>query len=143
MDELFGRYNVLRLCMDQTGMGEKPVEDAIRRYGSTRVEGVLFTPANKQVLATVGKQAFEDRKVRIPMGDADLRADLHKLRKVTTPTGGVRFEADADSAGHADRAWACFLGVYAAATDRGPIEFQSTGVKRVSAGESMNSFMGR
>jgi len=143
MDELMRKYRVLRLCMDQTGMGEKPVEDAIRRYGSTRVEGVIFTGANKQVLATVGKQAFEDRKVRIPMGDGELKADLHKLRKITTPTGSVRFEADSDSAGHADRAWACFLALYAASSPVGPIEFESTGVKRVTAGESMNAFMGR
>lgn len=143
MDELFRKYRVLRLCMDQTGMGEKPVEDAQRRYGSSRVEGVLFTGANKQVLATVGKQLFEDRKVRIPMGDRNLKADLHKLRKITTPTGSVRFEADSDSAGHADRAWACFLGAYAAANWGGPIEFQSTGTRRVTSGRSMSNFMGQ
>lgn len=133
LDELMIKYRVLRLCMDQTGMGEKPVEDAIRRYGSTRVEGVLFTGANKQVLATVGKQAFEDRRIRIPMGDPELKADLHKLRKITTPTGGVRFEADSDSAGHADRAWACFLALYAASSPSGPIEYESVGKRRFSA----------
>jgi phage FluMu gp28-like protein len=141
MDELFGKYRVLRLCMDQTGMGEKPVEDAQRRYGSNRVEGVLFTGANKQILAVTAKQAFEDRKVRIPPGDADLRADLHKLRKVTTPTGSVRFEADADSSGHADRAWACFLGIYAAADAGGVIEFASSGKRRVSSGRTVNRYL--
>lgn len=130
MDELFHKYRVLRLCMDQTGMGEKPVEDAKRLYGESRVEGVLFTGANKQVLAIGGKQAFEDRKIRIPMGDPALRADLHKLRKTTTPTGAVRFEADSDSTGHADRAWACFLAVNAAASPAGPIEYQSAGRRR-------------
>jgi phage FluMu gp28-like protein len=133
MDELMRKYRVLRLCMDQTGMGEKPVEDAVRRYGSTRVEGVLFTGANKQVLATVGKQAFEDRKVRIPMGDGELKADLHKLRKITTPTGSVRFEADSDSAGHADRAWACFLAVYAASSPTGPVEYETVARRRFAA----------
>lgn len=142
MDELMGKYRVLRLCMDQTGMGEKPVEDAGRRYGTARVEGILFTPTNKQLLATVGKQAFEDRKVRIPLGDAALRADLHKLRKVTTATGNVRFEADADNTGHADRAWACFLGIYGASTNAGRIEFESTNRRRATAGATMNSFMG-
>jgi phage FluMu gp28-like protein len=132
MDELCNRYNVMRLCMDQTGMGEKPVEDAIRRYGSTRVEGVLFTGNNKQILATVGKQKFEDRKVRIPQGDPALRADLHKLKKTTTPTGAVRFEADSDSAGHADRAWAAFLGIYAGENDFGPARVVSRG-RRESA----------
>lgn len=114
LDDVFARYRVLRCCMDQTGMGEKPVEDAQRRHGSTRVEGVLFTAANKLTMATLGKEAFEDKKIRIPLGDAPLRADLHKLQKVTGPTGTPRFVADSDSAGHADRAWACFLACNAA-----------------------------
>lgn len=115
MDELFRRYRVVRLAMDQTGMGEKPVEDAKRRYGEMRVEGVLFTAANKLMLATEGKEAFEDKRIRIPAGDAGMRADLHKLKKVTGPTGTPRFVAESDSAGHADRAWSCFLAVHAAA----------------------------
>jgi len=114
MDELFQRYTVARLCMDQTGMGEKPVEDAERRYGTGRVEGVLFTLPNKLVMATAAKEAFEDRTIRIPEGDQALRADLHKLKKVTSETGAPRFVADDDSAGHADRAWACFLAINAA-----------------------------
>jgi len=111
MDELFGKYRVARLCMDQTGMGEKPVEDAKRRYGEYRVEGIQFSLGNKLILATAGKQAFEDRKVRIPLGDKVLRADLHKLQKVTGPTGAPRFVAESDSSGHADRAWSCFLAI--------------------------------
>lgn len=133
LDEVFGRYRVIRCCMDQTGMGEKPVEDARRRHGSLRVEGVLFTAANKLALATVGKEAFEDRKIRIPLGSQELRADLHKLQKTTGPTGAPRFVADADSAGHADRAWACFLAVSAADAPSSPIEFQSLGQVRGSA----------
>lgn len=107
-------YNVVRVCMDQTGMGEKPVEDAKRNHGSMRVEGVIFSMASKQLLATQGKQAFEDRKLRIPIGDDVLRSDLHKLKRETTATGAARFVADSDSEGHADRAWACFLAVHAA-----------------------------
>lgn len=114
LDDVFRRYRVLRCCMDQTGMGEKPVEDARRRHGSGRVEGVLFTSSSKLALATVGKQAFEDRRLRIPQGDEALRSDLHKLQKVASPTGAPRFVADSDSGGHADRAWACFLAVNAA-----------------------------
>lgn len=116
LDEVFRKYKVVRCQVDQTGMGEKPVEDAKRRHGSTRVQGVLFTAAAKLHLATVGKEAFEDRKLRIPLGDTALRADLHKLQKVTGPTGVPRFVADSDSAGHADRTWAGFLAIDAAAT---------------------------
>ncbi|MDD3329678.1 MAG: terminase family protein [Zoogloea sp.] len=120
LDDVFQRYRVLRCCMDQTGMGEKPVEDAQRRYGSTRVEGVLFTSVNKLTLATQGKEAFEDRKLRIPLGDRELRSDLHKLQKVSSPTGAPRFVAESDSTGHADRAWACFLALNASSGGAAP-----------------------
>jgi phage FluMu gp28-like protein len=136
--DVMARYRVRRVWMDQTGMGEKPVEDAVRRYGSSRVHGVLFTPSNKQDMATIGKQVFEDRKLRIPMGRADLRADLHKLKKVTGPTGIVRFVAESDEAGHADRAWACFLAASAADTgvmeiDFMPVPHHSRGMDNIIA----------
>ncbi|MDR0458219.1 MAG: terminase family protein [Burkholderiaceae bacterium] len=130
LDEVFTRYRVLRTCMDQTGMGEKPVEDAKRRHGSSRVEGVLFTGPNKLTLATLGKQAFEDRRIRIPAGDPALRVDLHKLRKESGPTGTPRFVAERDSNGHADRAWACFLALSAADNPAAPIEYISGGPRQ-------------
>lgn len=116
LDDIFMRYRVARCCMDQTGMGEKPVEDAQRRHGTSRVEGVLFTGPNKLALATIGKQAFEDRRVRIPQDHKTLRTDLHKLKKVAGPTGAPRFVAESDASGHADRTWALFLALAAAAS---------------------------
>ncbi|CAA0130467.1 Uncharacterised protein [Starkeya nomas] len=121
LDEIVRRYRIGRICMDQTGMGEKPVEDAQRRYGS-RVEGVLFTGPNKLVLATAGKERFEDRTIRIREGDQPLRSDLHKLRKVASATGAPRFVAERDD-DHADRTWALFLAVHAAGT---PAEYGYT-----------------
>lgn len=129
LDEVFRKYKVIRCQIDQTGMGEKPVEDAKRRHGSTRVQGVLFTAAAKLHLATVGKEAFEDRKLRIPLGDQPLRADLHKLQKVTGPTGVPRFVADSDSAGHADRTWAGFLAIDAAAAPAVDYDFTAAPAK--------------
>jgi phage FluMu gp28-like protein len=111
MARLVKKYRMQRLMMDQTGMGEKPVEDMQRLYGEDRVEGVLFTGGTPLNVATAAKQAFEDRRVRIPMGDPVIRDDLHKIRKVVGPTGAPRLLADRDGQGHADRAWACFMGV--------------------------------
>ncbi len=133
LDDVFQRYRVVRCCMDQTGMGEKPVEDAQRRHGPYRVEGVLFTGPNKITLATRGKEVFEDRHIRIPMGDPALRSDLHKLQRVTGPTGAPRFVAESDSAGHADRTWSCFLAVNAAANPAGPVEYESVTTRRIPA----------
>lgn len=127
LDGVFNGYRVVRCCMDQTGMGEKPVEDAIRRYGSSRIEGVLFTAPNKLAMATIGKQRFEDRGIRIPSGNADLRNDLHKLKKEVSATGTPRFVADSDNAGHADRAWACFLALTAASNPGYQIDYASAG----------------
>lgn len=125
LDDVFSRYRVIRACMDQTGMGEKPVEDAKRAHGENRVEGVVFSTSSKLALATIGKEAFEDKKVRIPAGDGDLRNDLHKLQKVTSPTGAPRFVAESDASGHADRTWACFLALNAAHTDVGEVRVAS------------------
>jgi phage FluMu gp28-like protein len=115
MDELMKKYKTVRLVMDQTGMGEKPVEDAKKRYGELTVEGVIMSGPRELTIATSAKQRFEDRKVRIPIGDPVLRADLHKIQKIIGPTGAPRLVTNRDGEGHADRAWAAFLG--AAATD--------------------------
>ncbi len=56
-DDVMMRYRVARACIDQTGMGEKVVEDAERRYGS-RIEGVLFTGSSKLIMATAGKDGL-------------------------------------------------------------------------------------
>lgn len=127
-DDVMERYRVARACVDQTGMGEKVVEDAQRRWGS-RVEGVLFTGPNKLILATAGKERFEDRTVRISSGDQKLRSDLHKLRKVASATGAPRFVAERDD-DHADRTWAAFLGIHAAGgpvTEYGYVTASRTG----------------
>jgi phage FluMu gp28-like protein len=125
LDEVFSRYRVVGCRIDQTGMGEKPVEDAKRRHGQVRVQGILFNPVTKLYMATLGKEAFDDKTIRIPMGDTDLRADLHKLRREATPTGAPKFVAESDSSGHADRAWSCFLALAAADSGQDVFAYQS------------------
>lgn len=129
LDAVVNRYDVRSIWMDQTGMGMKPVEDAQRRYGESRVHGVMFSSGSKLELATKGKEAFEDRRIKIPMGDQALRADLHKLKREFSATGVPRFVAESDGAGHADRAWACFLAISAADAGYVPVEFESAGAR--------------
>ncbi|WP_245770569.1 terminase large subunit domain-containing protein [Roseovarius azorensis] len=130
---VFRRYRVTRAAIDQTGMGEKPVEDAQRRYGSVRVSGVLFTAAAKLDMATALKERMQDRALRIPAGDPVLRADLHAIRSRVGPTGIRRLISDGDTDGHADRFWAGALAVSAAAEGQVPIEFAAGG-RRASGG---------
>lgn len=126
LDEVMRRYRVVRVRMDQTGMGEKPVEDAKRRHGSERVEGVLFTSPARLDMATTLKESMQDRKTRIPAGDPVLRADLHSIKSQVGLTGARRLVADGDSDGHADRFWALALAVSAA--DMGVESFGYQGV---------------
>lgn len=126
LDDVMRRYRVVRVAMDQTGMGEKPVEDAKARHGSERVQGVLFSAASKLDMATTLKESMQDRKTRIPAGEPLLRADLHSIKSQVGVTGIRRLVADNDSDGHADRFWALALGVSAA--DLGPEEFGYQGV---------------
>lgn len=115
LDDVMRRYRVVRCAMDQTGMGEKPVEDARRRHGQLRVEGVIFSAARKLDLATALKDVMEDRTLRLPQGDTLLRADLHAIKKTVGPTGIPRLQADGDTDGHADRFWSIAMAVAASA----------------------------
>ncbi len=124
LDDVFRRYRVARCRMDQTGMGEKPVEDAKRRHGESRVEGVLFSAAAKLEMATDLKQAMQDRKKRIPAGDPVLRADLHAIKSQVGITGTRRLVADDDTDGHADRFWAGAMATSAGRLTYQPYEYR-------------------
>lgn len=117
-------YGVVRACLDQTGMGEVLVEQGKKEFGITTVEGVLFTPAVKQDLATVLKQRYEDRQVTVP-AHRDVRDSLHAVKKLTTAAGNVRFDAERTDAGHSDFFWAQALAVHGAINPATPIEFQA------------------
>ncbi|MGB0912831.1 MAG: terminase large subunit domain-containing protein [Phaeobacter italicus] len=127
LDDVMRRYRVVRLRMDQTGMGEKPVEDAKRHHGEDRVEGVLFSAVAKLDMATSLKESMQDRKTRLPAGDPKLRADLHAIKSQVGITGTRRLIADGETDGHADRFWAGAMAVSAA--EMGPAEYAYQGVQ--------------
>lgn len=112
---LLMQQNIRRLCIDATGMGMMLAERAKQRF-NYRVEPVTFTPAVKSDLAMPLVRLFEDRRIRVP-ADPSVREDLHKVKKIVTTSGNVRFDADRDEAGHADGFWSLAL-AYHAAGDR-------------------------
>ena len=122
---------VRRGCIDATGLGMQLAEEAVERFGS-KVEAVTFSAPVKEDLAVTIRRHYEDRTIRIPI-DRQIRDDMHSIRKVTTVAGNVRFDAERNEDGHADRFWAAALGTHAASSAAGPIEFQSTGRRRESA----------
>lgn len=115
-----------RTCEDMTGLGIGWVDDAQRRFGATRVEGVTFTPKVKEELAYPVRSLMEDKRLRIPY-DPKTRAALRSVTKQTTASGNIRFTAERTADGHADEFWALALAIHAASSPAAPIEYQSAG----------------
>lgn len=101
-DCLFRDRRVLSAGIDQTGMGEKVVEDAILRHGQ-RVQGFLLTGPTRLDLGMSLAKRFELSRIRIPH-DPVIRADLLAIKKAPSSGGGVRLVNDESV--HADRFWA-------------------------------------
>ncbi len=115
-------HRPLRILVDQTGMGEAVVEHLQDDHGALTVEGVLLTAPRKLDVATALREAFEDRRIRIP-ADPALWDDLHSVRAEPTLTGAPRLIAERkNSDGHADRFWAMALAAAGAASVTGPFE---------------------
>lgn len=110
-DGLFQTRRVAAAWVDQTGMGEAVVEEAIRLHGS-RVHGELLTGPSRLDLAMSLKQRFETHRIRIRK-DPATRADLMAIKKVgSEQSGGVRIVNEGNV--HADRFWAYGLASRAA-----------------------------
>ncbi len=116
-DELFASRRVLQAGIDQTGMGEKVVEDAQGRHGD-RVVGFLLTGPTRLDLGLSLAMRFERGLIRVPPCPI-IRADLRAIKKVASAGGGVRL-VNEDSV-HADRFWAA--GIASRLGDFPPAEY--------------------
>ena len=76
--------------------------------------------ATKSELAMPLLRLFQDKLVRVP-AEADVREDLHAVRKVVTAANNVRSDVDRDERGHVDRLWALALAHHAADDFRKPL----------------------
>ena len=85
----------------------EPVNDYIKKSGRKSP-----TARVTEIMATDLVEAFEDRLVEIPSAP-EIRDDLRKPEKITSPGGKVSIAASRDGAGHADLFWALALAVRA------------------------------
>lgn len=125
---------ILKIQIDATGTGDKYVEDGITRNGSHRIHGVIFTNSIKDHLAVKMAKALEEGKLKIPH-DERLFAHLGAIKKGTTPTGKVCYDADHGVDGHADLFWALAL-AYDAATSKPTGAWTSDLISNVITGVS-------
>ena len=117
-----------RICIDNTGLGIGWTDDATDKFGTYKIEGITFTPRTKETLAYPVRAAMQDRRVRIPH-DPHIRADLRSITKQTSTSGNIRFTAERNADGHADRFWALALAMHAASSPSAPIAYISSGAR--------------
>lgn len=115
---------IRRLCQDSTGIGAQMAEELQTKYGTYRVEPVLFTMPVKEDLAVRARRNYEESTIRIP-DDRNLRAAIHAVRKIPTAAGNFRFDADRTEAGHADEFWAQALAMLAGDNNAEPVGVMS------------------
>lgn len=114
---------VRRACLDATGLGMELAENARRKFG-WKVEPVQFSNEIKADLAQNMRLRFEDKGWRIPY-QQDLREQIHAVRRIVTPAGNVRYDAERTERNHADAFWALALLQHAVETRRGPVEYKT------------------
>ena len=128
--------NLIRACIDRTGLGDQFTERAQEKFGSVKVEGVLFTNTVKADLAISLLQAFEDQKIIIEKcpkfpgvdgNEEDKQAEsIHAVKKIVTSAGNVRYDAASTEQGHGDFFWGAALAYHAKnAGEAGPLIIQS------------------
>jgi phage FluMu gp28-like protein len=117
MHTLLARPELRRMCIDETGIGAQLAEGAQDLYGTSRVEGIAFTPESKEAIAVGLKQNLEDRGSVLPASNT-VRNSLHSVKKYATTTKHFRFDAErTEATGHADHFWAKGLSVQAASSN--------------------------
>jgi phage FluMu gp28-like protein len=126
IDPLITLPKFRKLCGDMTGLGLGLIEYAQEKHGHQRIVGINFSSTEPtsarilqegrkaetakvtEIMATDLLGCFEDRCIEIPV-DEELRADLRKPEKITSPGGRVSIAASRDEAGHADHFWSIAL----------------------------------
>jgi phage FluMu gp28-like protein len=112
--------NMVRCCIDNTGIGRQFAERAQEKFGTYKVEPINFTVGSKEEMAYPVRAAFEEGRIRIPE-DKNIRADLRSIKKIQSTGDHVRFAADRGKNGHADRFWSIALAMLAGKSP--PVEY--------------------
>jgi len=106
--KIMRRLPVVRGCIDQKGIGEDTTETLQREFTSTVLEGCMFTPQEKEILAMGVKQGLENRDFLL-QNDNKFHRQIHSIKRMASPGGNVRYDSERDEDGHADSFWAWAL----------------------------------
>lgn len=106
--KLMKRLPIAHGCIDQSGLGEDTTETLQREFTSSVLEGVLFNPQVKEMLAMGVREGLEKREFLL-QNDNKFHRQIHSIKRMASPGGGVRYDSERDEDGHADSFWAWAL----------------------------------
>lgn len=86
LDEITGTAGVKLVAIDQTGLGDKYVDDARRRRNGHKIRGITFNNTSKEELASNLARAMEARKSSSPIMTSS-KPILQPLRRATPRRG--------------------------------------------------------
>lgn len=124
----FEEFGCRKVAVDATGLGSFPAQRMRKQYGP-RLMPVKMSLKSKEDLATGLYDALSSHQLSLPntytprvdpttgeQGDqiVHLRNDIFAVRRMVTPNGNVRYDAETTSKGHADRAFSLMLSLHAA-----------------------------
>lgn len=128
-------------AMDASGSGFTLAEYTADKYGHGKIEMVMLNDAWYRDNMVPFQSAFSDQKIDLPRDESI----LNDIRMLELINGIIKLtkahQADVKDhkiKRHGDAAIALALGYYASLKPGGPVEFKSTGVKRV--GSKMENF---
>jgi phage FluMu gp28-like protein len=122
VERYFRERKWVRMAIDATGLGG-PVAERLRKRcgGASRVEEVTMTNQVKADLMTNLRSLMDQGKLALP-DDRELRLDLHGIKRIIGDST-IRYDANRNERGHADRAWALALAVRAAGKASPRVQF--------------------
>ena len=111
----FGDRKWERMAIDATGLGMPVAEHIQKRLTMARVDSVTMTLQEKARMMTKMRSLLEMGQLALP-DDPDLLLDLRSIKRIVGDNN-IRYDAERNERGHADRAWALALAVRAAGSE--------------------------
>lgn len=103
----FRELPIFRGRMDATGIG-KPVFEALHSQLGDRLEGVVFTAEEKEIMAIDVKRGLEQKEFLLS-NDKEFHRQIHSIKRTSTGGKYFRYDAERNDKGHADSFWAWAL----------------------------------
>ena len=103
----FRELPIYRGRMDATGIG-KPVFENLHSKLGDRLEGVVFTPEEKEIMAIDVKRGLEQREFLLS-NDKEFHRQIHSIKRTSNGGKYFRYDAERNEKGHADSFWAWAL----------------------------------